>query len=48
MSETTAVVSYPLDVRADDRDRVLTKIRAFVVDWLDQLAGGDLPCFELL
>lgn len=40
------VLSRPLDVRSDDRERVLAKIQAFVVDWLDQLAGGDLPSFE--
>ena len=41
------VLSSPLDVRADDRGRVLAKIKSFVVDWLDQLAGGKLPCFEV-
>lgn len=40
------VLSSPLDVRLHDRERVLGKIRTIVVDWLDQLAGGDLPVFE--
>lgn len=40
------VLSPPLDVRSHDRERVLGKIQAIVVDWLDQLAGGDLPIFE--
>lgn len=40
------VLSSPLDVRLHDRERVLDKIQAIVVDWLDQLAGGDLPVFE--
>lgn len=43
---SVVVLSRPLDVRSDDRERVLAKIQAFVVDWLDQLAGGDLPSFE--
>lgn len=41
------VLSRPLDVRSDDGERVLAKMKNFVVDWLDQLAGGDLPCFEV-
>lgn len=41
------VLSRPLDVRSDDCERVLAKIQNFVVGWLDQLAGGDLPCFEV-
>lgn len=40
------VLSRPLDVRSDDYERVLAKMQNLVVDWLDQLAGGDLPCFE--
>lgn len=43
---STTVLSRPLDVRSDDRTRVLAKIQRFVVDWLDQLAGGELPRFE--
>lgn len=40
------VLSPPLDVRLHDRERVLGKIQAIVVDWLDQLAQGDIPFFE--
>lgn len=43
---SVTVLSSPLDVRAGDRERVLGKIKAFIVDWLDQLVGGDLPCFS--
>lgn len=41
------VLSRPLDVHTGDRERVLAKIKDLVVDWLDQLAGGDLPRFEV-
>lgn len=44
---SVTVLSRPVDVRSDDRERVLGKIRAFVADWLDQLASGDLPIFEV-
>ena len=44
---SVTVVSRPLDVCSDDRERVLGKIKDYVVDWLDQLAGGDLPRFEV-
>lgn len=44
---SVTVLSRPLDVHASDRKRVLAKIQNLVVDWLDQLAGGDLPCFEV-
>jgi len=40
------VLSRPLDVSSNDRSRVLAKIKDFIVDWLDQLTGGDLPRFE--
>lgn len=43
---SVAVVSHPLDVHSDDRERVLSKIQGIVVDLLDQLAGGDLPRFD--
>lgn len=41
------MLSRPLDVHTGDRERVLAKIQDLVVDWLDQLAGGDLPRFEV-
>eukprot|EP00752_Nemacystus_decipiens_P009762 g8718.t1 len=44
---SATVLSRPLDVHSGDRERVLAKIKDLVVDWLDQLAGGDLPCFEM-
>lgn len=44
---TVTVLSPPINVRSDDRERVIAKIQTFVIDWLDQLAGGDLPCFDL-
>lgn len=40
-------ISHPPDVRSDDRERVLGKIQALVVDWLDQLACGDIPVLEV-
>lgn len=41
------ILSFPIDVHLDDRERVLGKIKAIMLDWLDQLAGGELPSFDV-
>lgn len=46
-SMSVTVLSSPVDVRSDDRERVLSKVKALVADWLHQLIGGDLPTFEV-